>query len=60
MVRAAIGFFIIAMVAYIFGIYNVAGLSMDIGRTLLFIFLVLALVSFLASVLTGKKPDQLL
>lgn len=60
MVRAAIGFFVIAMFAYLFGVYNVAGISMDIGRTLLFVFLILALASFLGSVLTGKKLDQLL
>ncbi len=57
MLRAAIAFFIIGLVAILFGATGFAGVSMDIGRTLLFVFLVLAVISFVASLVTGRsKP----
>ena len=37
-------FFIIAIVAYVLGARGVAGMSAGIGRTLLFVFLVLAVI----------------
>jgi uncharacterized membrane protein YtjA (UPF0391 family) len=37
----AIVFFILAIVAYVFGARGVAGMSAGIGRTLMFVFLVL-------------------
>ncbi len=40
----AIIFFIIAIVAYVLGAQGVAGMSTGIGRTLLFVFLVLAVI----------------
>ena len=40
----ALAFFVIAIVAYILGASGVAGMSAGIGRTLLFVFLVLAIV----------------
>jgi len=40
----AIVFFIIAIVAYVLGARGVAGMSAGIGRTLLFVFLVLAII----------------
>jgi uncharacterized membrane protein YtjA (UPF0391 family) len=55
MLRASIIFFILALVAMLFGAYGVAGLSMDIGRILLFVFLVLAVISFLASLISGRS-----
>ncbi len=59
MVRAAISFFIIAIVAFLLGLGGVAGISMDIGRTLLIVFLVLSVLSFLYSIMTGKGPRNL-
>lgn len=59
MVRAAISFFIIAIVAFLLGLGGVAGVSMEIGRTLLIVFLVLSVLSFLYSVITGKGPRNL-
>ncbi len=55
MLRAAIIFFILALIAYFFGSSGIAGVSMEIGRMLLFAFLILAVVSFVASISTGKK-----
>lgn len=39
MLRAAIIFFVLAIIAMVFGAYGVAGLSVGIGRILLFVFL---------------------
>lgn len=55
MIRAAIGFFVLALVALILGATGVAGLSMDIGKILVAVFLVLAAVSFIASLVSGKQ-----
>jgi uncharacterized membrane protein YtjA (UPF0391 family) len=55
MLQAAIAFFVLALVAMVLGAGNIAGVSMEIGRTLLWVFLVLAVVSFIASLLTGRS-----
>lgn len=55
MIRAAISFFIIGLVALLLGAVGVAGLSIEIGKIILVIFLGLAILSFLASLVTGKK-----
>ena len=39
----AMMFFIVAIVAYVLGARGVAGFSASIGRTLLFVFLILAI-----------------
>jgi uncharacterized membrane protein YtjA (UPF0391 family) len=44
LVWLAIVFFIIAILAYVLGARGVAGMSAGIGRTLLFVFLVLAII----------------
>lgn len=54
MIRAAIAFFVLALIAFVLGATGIAGLSMEIGRILLIVFLVLAVVSFLVSLLTGR------
>lgn len=55
MVRAAISFFILAIIAFILGAYGIAGLSMEIGKILLVVFLVLAVVSYLGGAMFGRK-----
>ena len=49
----AIVFFVIALIAYILGARGMAGMSAGIGRTLLFVFLVLAII-FLIAGLVGR------
>lgn len=56
MLKAALGFFILALIAIVLGASGVAGVSMEIGRALLTVFLILAVISFLAGVLTGRGP----
>jgi uncharacterized membrane protein YtjA (UPF0391 family) len=55
MLRAAIAFFVLGLVAILLGANGVGGLSLDIGKTLLFVFLILAVISFIASMATGRK-----
>lgn len=59
MVRAAITFFVLALVAFIFGAYGIAGLSIEIGKILLGVFLVLAVISFVGALATGRKSKQI-
>ena len=56
MLRAAMVFFALALLAILLGAVNFAGVSMEIGRTLLFVFLVLAVISFVISMVRGKAP----
>jgi uncharacterized membrane protein YtjA (UPF0391 family) len=60
MLRAAIAFFVIGLVAMILGAYNVAGLSLDVGRTLLYVFVVLAIISFVASLIMGRRSGSIM
>ena len=55
MLRAAIAFFVIGLIAMFLGMGNIAGVSMELGRVLLFVFLVLAVLSFLVSLFTGRR-----
>lgn len=59
MLRAAIVFFVIGLVAMLLGATGFGGLSVEIGRTLLFVFLVLAVLSFLVSLFTGRTTRTL-
>ncbi|RYZ94039.1 MAG: DUF1328 domain-containing protein [Proteobacteria bacterium] len=55
MLRAALGFFVLALIAIVLGAGNIAGVSMEIGKMLLFVFLALAVLSFVASLFTGRR-----
>lgn len=55
MIRAAITFFVLALVAVLFGAYGIAGLSIEVGKILLMVFLALAVLSFIGSLITGRK-----
>ncbi len=60
MLRAAITFFVLALVAILFGATGFAGISMDIGKTLLMVFLVLAVLSFVVSLISGRGGRKML
>jgi uncharacterized membrane protein YtjA (UPF0391 family) len=60
LIRAAIAFFILALVAYFLGAAGIAGVSIEIGKTLLYVFLALAVISFLSSLITGRGPKKIL
>lgn len=55
MLRAALIFFVLALVAMLFGATGFAGLSMDVAQTILFVFLVLAVISLVAGLITGRR-----
>lgn len=59
MLRAALAFFVLALVAIILGANGIAGMSMEIGRILLFVFLILAVVSVVASLVTGRNNKMI-
>lgn len=56
MLRAALFFFVLAVVAMLLGAYGVAGISMEAGRLLLFVFLVLAVITGAIALISGRKP----
>jgi uncharacterized membrane protein YtjA (UPF0391 family) len=49
----ALVFLVIALVAYVLGARGVAGMSAGIGRTLLFVFLVLAVIIAIVRIAQG-------
>lgn len=55
MLRAAIIFFVLGIVSMVLGIYSIAGLSIEIGKLLLFVFLVFSIISFVAGLFKGRK-----
>ncbi len=59
MLRAALGFFVVALVAILFGATGFAGVSMEIGRTLLFVFLALAAISFVIGLIGGRGTTRI-
>ena len=58
MLRAAIAFFVLALIAILFGVTGVAGVSMEIGKILLIVFLILAVISFFGGSWSGKGPKS--
>jgi len=60
MLRASLAFFVIGLLAVVLGANNVAGVSIELGKTLLFVFFVLAIISFVASLVTGRGTKTLL
>jgi len=59
MLRAAIVFFVIGLIAMFFGMNGVAGMSVELGKLLLFVFVGLAIVSFLMSLVSGRSGPRL-
>ena len=56
MLRWTILFLVIAVISAIFGFTGIAGAATDIARTLFFIFLVLLVISAIASAFRGRPP----
>ncbi len=59
MVQAAISFFVLALIAFLFGANGIAGVSMEIGKVLLVVFLILAAISCVGALITGRSPRGL-
>ena len=60
MLRASITFFVLALIAILLGATGFAGVSLEIGRILLTVFLVLAAVSLVVSLVRGKGVPNIL
>lgn len=56
MLRWAVIFFIIAIIAAVFGFGNIAGAATDIAKILFFVFLVIFLISLVMHLMGGKGP----
>lgn len=56
MLRASLVFFILGVLALSLGASGLAGLSIELGRTILFIFLLFAVVSFIFSLRERNAP----
>jgi len=54
MLHYAVVFFVIALIAALFGFGGIAAGAMGIGKVLFFVFAVLAVASFLAGMLRGR------
>lgn len=59
MLRAALIFFVLGLVAMFLGATGVAGLSIEIGKTVLYVFLALTVVSLIIGLITGRSPKSL-
>lgn len=55
MLRAALAFLIVAIIAAVFGFGGVAGVSVDFARILFFLFIILFVVSL---VLGGRRSSD--
>lgn len=56
MLRLALVFLVIALVASLFSFGIIANYSFDVARVLFFLFLVLAVVAFIADAFRGRTP----
>ncbi len=59
MKRAAVVYFILAILSFALGAAGIAGLTLEIGKTFLSIFLFLSVVSFLVAVTTNENVRSL-
>ena len=57
MLRLAIVFLIVALVAALFGFGLIADFTFDAAKIMFFVFLVLAVVSFIADAFRGRPVD---
>lgn len=58
MLRWALIFFVVALVAAVLGFGGIAGSAVQIAKILFFVFLIAAAISFILN-LTGKKGDSI-
>ena len=59
MLRASIGFFIFGLLAYFLGAYNIGGLSVELGKMILTGFLILSVLGFIVSLVTGRSQKHI-
>ena len=57
MLRWALGFFIIALIAAFLGFGGIAGTAVGIAKILFFGFIILAAIALVAGLFSGKGPN---
>jgi uncharacterized membrane protein YtjA (UPF0391 family) len=57
MIRAAIAFFVLGLVSILLGFNGVGGLSLEFSKMILFLFLILSIVSYIASLYTTRNKN---
>jgi uncharacterized membrane protein YtjA (UPF0391 family) len=60
MLRAALMFFVLAIVAGLAGMNSVAGFSVEAGKLLVIVFVALAVISAVVGLISGRKPTSLM
>ncbi len=58
MLRVSIACFFLCLLALALGAYEIGGVSLELGRLLMFVFLILSIVSFVASLVTDRKMER--
>ena len=58
MIRAAILFFVLALVALLFGMNGVAGLSMEIGKFIVLVFIAISVLTFIAALAATRSVKR--
>lgn len=56
MLNWALTFFVVAIVAAIFGFGDIASAATDIAKIIFFIFVVLLVISLISNAIRGKSP----
>jgi uncharacterized membrane protein YtjA (UPF0391 family) len=56
MLRWALIFFIVAIIAAVFGFGNISAAATDIAKILFFVFLIIFLVTLVLGLVKGKTP----
>lgn len=59
MLKASICFFIMGLLSFLLGAGGAAGVSMEVGKVLLVVFLVFSLISFVGGITAGKTKDKM-
>lgn len=58
MIRAAVVFFVLALVALLFGLNGVAGLSMEIGKIIVLVFIAISALTFIAALAATRTSKK--
>ncbi len=58
MLRAALLFFVLGLVAILMGARNIGGLTLEVGQTLLGLFLIFAVISLIAGLISSQKASS--
>lgn len=58
MLRAAIIFFLMGLLSFLFGLYGIAGVTIEVGKLLLLIFFIFAAISFVGAITVGRADSR--